>query len=83
MILYILSKQLASVCFPALHLFYRSGAPIYEIPLLNYAAERILEILLSPTDDSRICHDRPMGITTSATFVVDIDSLKHPDDKER
>ena len=58
----------------------RSGAPVYEIPYDSYTAERILEILLSPIEEEKICNQQPMGINTLATFVVDLNSLKHPDD---
>ena len=57
-----------------------SGAPVYEIPYDSYMAERILEILLSPIEEEKICDQQPMGINTSVTFVVDLNSLKHPDD---
>ena len=34
-------------------------------------------------EDSRICHQRPMQIIGSCTFVVDLNSLKHPDDVKK
>jgi len=58
---------------------FRSGAPIYEIPRDSYTAEQILEILLSPVAEEKICRQQPMGITTSAKF-VNLNSLKYPDD---
>ena len=57
----------------------RSGAPIYEVPEEMYSGEAILDMLFN-TDKDRICKGRPMKINTSATFVIDIDSLRHPDD---
>ena len=60
---------------------YRSGAPIYEVPKGMYTGEQLLDILFDPKIDTRkICHERPMQVTCSSTFVVDLDSLKHPDD---
>ena len=42
------------------------------------------EVLLkSNRESSRICHQRPMNIENSSTFVVDLDSLKHPDDVKK
>ena len=62
----------------------RCGVPIYEVPGDMYTGERILEILLnSNRESSRICHQRPMNIENSSTFVVDLDSLKHPDDVKK
>ncbi len=60
---------------------HRSGVPIYEIPKGVYSAEQILAILLNDKiDPQRICHQRPTCIERSSTFIVDLDSLKHPDD---
>ena len=54
----------------------------YEAPPPKYFAESLLKILLNPRiNTSRICRTWPVtGITTSASFVVDVTSLKHPDD---
>ena len=61
---------------------FRSGAPIYEIPTSRpYTAEEILELLFCPTiKEDRICKECPTGITHSATFIVDLNKLRHPDD---
>ena len=60
----------------------RSGAPIYEIPSNQpYTGENILEILFCPTiNQDHICKECPTGITCSATFIVDLNKLRHPDD---
>lgn len=54
----------------------------YEAPPPKYLAESLLKILLNPCiDTSHICRTWPVtGITVSASFVVDVTSLKHPDD---
>ena len=55
--------------------------PVYEIPPPKYQAERILKILLDPTiPPSKICSVRPTNISRSATYIVDVSKLKHPDD---
>ena len=55
--------------------------PIYEIPPPKYSAEKILKILLDQNiQESKICSVRPTGIHKSATYVVDVSKLKHPDD---
>ena len=55
--------------------------PIYEVPPNKYSAERILKILLDPKiSASVICTVRPADITKSATYVVNIHKLEHPDD---
>ena len=55
--------------------------PVYEIPPPKYHAERILKILLDPTiPPSKICSVRPTNISRSATYIVDVSKLKHPDD---
>ena len=56
---------------------FSCGAPIYEVPTGTYSGEQILHILLTENiDPERICRKRP----TQITFVVDLNSLKHPDD---
>ena len=67
-----------SILFVFLSIF---SHPIFEFPAASYSGERILEILLDPNiPQSKICCGRPSNIIRSATFVVDLDSLKHPDD---
>ena len=51
-------------------------SPVYEVPQGSYTGVRILEILLDPDiDQSNVCHNRPLGIIRSSTFVVDLESL--------
>ena len=54
----------------------------FEAPPPKYSAEYILKLLLDPNiDQSRVCRVWPVsGVISNATFVVDITSLKHPDD---
>lgn len=54
----------------------------YEIPQQKYSSEAVLILLLNPNiDRSRVCHTWPVsGIESSSTFIVDITTLKHPDD---
>ena len=55
--------------------------PIYETPPSSYLAEQVLRILLDPNIDPRkVCHGIPTDVTKSSTYVVDLASLKHPDD---
>ena len=55
--------------------------PIFETPPEKYSAERVLRILLDrDISPSRICQERPVNITESATFVVDITKLRHEKD---
>ena len=54
---------------------------MYETPPHKYPAESVLMILLDKSiPDHRICAKRPLNITRSATYVVDITKLAHPDD---
>jgi len=56
-------------------------SPVYEVPGESYTGERILEILVHPDiDQSIVCPSCPVGITQSSTFVVDLESLQHPED---
>ena len=49
-----------------------------------YKSEEILRILLDTNLDKRkISHERPTQINKSATFIVDLDSLKQPDDVKK
>ena len=58
--------------------------PVYEIPSDKYAVEDIIRILLNPKiGKEKICKQHPLDITTSSTYVVDLDSLEHPDDVKR
>ena len=55
--------------------------PVYEVPPPKYSADYILKILLDPDIDKRkICTSKPTNVTRSATYVVNIQSLKHADD---
>ena len=56
-------------------------SPVYEVPWGCYTGEQILKILLNPRiNKKKICHSKPSNVTQSATFVVDLESLDHPDD---
>ena len=56
-------------------------SPVYEVPRCSYSGERILKILLDPNiKKSRICTTQPSNVTKTSTYVVDLESLKHPDD---
>ena len=64
--------------------YRHENEPLYEVPPEKYAVERIIRILLNPKIDKRkICKQRPLDIQNSSTFVVDIDSLQHPDDVKK
>ena len=54
----------------------------FESPPPKYSAEAVLKLLLDPSiDRSRVCTTWLVGnITGNASFIVDITSLKHPDD---
>ena len=55
--------------------------PVYEVPPPKYSADYILKIWLDPDIDKRkICTSKPTNVTRSATYVVNIQSLKHADD---
>ena len=55
--------------------------PVFEVPPPKYTAEQILRILLDPCiSNSQICNVRPINITQSATYVVNLEMLEHPDD---
>lgn len=54
---------------------------MYEIPNGPYTGERILKFLLNPNmKRRRVYHKRPINVSMSSTFVVDLNSLEHPDD---
>ena len=55
--------------------------PIFEVPPPKYTAEQILRTLLDPCiSESKICNVRPVNITQSATYVVNMQMLEHQDD---
>ena len=57
---------------------------MYEVPSEKYSAERIIKILLNPKiEGNRICKKRPVDIDVSSTFVIDLNSLKDPDDVKK
>ena len=58
-----------------------ADVPVFENPPSSHAAEDIMRILLDPNiDESRVCQKCPYNMTRSATFVIDITALPHPDD---
>ena len=56
--------------------------PVYDVPSSQYSVEKILNMLLDP-DESKVCSQRPTGTIGSATFVIDLDKLAHPDDAKK
>ena len=53
---------------------------MYETPPHKYPAESVLSILLDKAIPAhKSCSKRPLNITTSATYVVDVSKLAHPD----
>ena len=52
---------------------------IYEHPPAKYTAEQIIKILLDPIEE-KICHVKPICVTKSATYVVDVCSLHNIED---
>ena len=67
-------------------MLYRSddSCPLYETPPNKYSVERVIKILLDPKiDKSRICHQWPLNIMKNSTFVIDLNSLKDPDDVKK
>ena len=50
---------------------------MYEVYPMKYPTERILNPLI---DKCKICNTRSVSITESATYVVNVQRLDHPDD---
>ena len=66
--------------------YYRNalGVPIYETPPAKYSAIGIMQILLNPSiNQSKIAQTRPMEVTSTSIFVVDLTKLAHSDDIKR
>ena len=57
--------------------------PIYEFPTQQYSVDDLISMLLDQQDKSLICTKRPTDIKFSGTFLIDLDSLQHPDDAKR
>ena len=59
-------------------------SPVYGVPRCSYTGGRILKILLDLNiKKSRICTKQPSNVTKTSTYVVDLESLKHPDHFKR
>ena len=57
-----------------------SDEPVYKVSPDKYSAEDMVRILLNPNiDHAMICMKRPFSISTSSSYVVDLDSLQHTD----
>ena len=56
-----------------------SSQPVYEIPPSKYSAEQVIKILLR-AENSKICRKKPTSVCGSATYVVDVRSLRCQDD---
>ena len=56
-----------------------SSQPVYELPPSKYSAERVIKILLR-ADSSKVCQKKPTSVRRSATYVVDVRSLRCQDD---
>ena len=57
--------------------YYRgdSELPMFSANSCGYHAETVAQCLLNPVPD-KVCHVRPIGVTTSATFIVDVDDVQ-------
>ena len=54
------------------------------MPSHKYPAESVLSTLLDKVIPAhKICSKRPLNITRSATYVVDVSKLAHPDDVKK
>ena len=58
------------------------SAPVYETPSAVYSAETIMSILLNPKK-TRVCQVCPHHINRSATYVIDVTALAHPEDVKK
>ena len=69
---------LAALPHDTMYIYRNSlGIPIFERPPHKYTAARILQILLDPNiDKAVIAKTRPIEVTESATFVVDMTCIK-------
>ena len=56
-----------------------STLPIYERPPEKYAAEEIISILLDPPAN-KICTSKPLNVSKSATYIIDITCLNNAED---
>ena len=46
----------------------------------GYPAERMVRILMDPDlERDKVCHIQPMGVTSNATFIIDMDDVHFPD----
>lgn len=52
--------------------------PIFSTTQCGYSAKKVAQCLLSPAVD-KVCCVQPMGVTKSATFIVDIDDVVFAD----
>ena len=68
------------ICAQVLTIYSVPCSPVYEVPSGFYTGEHILKILLNPCIDKKICYSKPCNVSQSSTFVVDLESLQHPDD---
>ena len=59
-----------------------TDCPVYDVPSSQYSVEKFLNMLLDP-NESKVCCQRPTGITGSATFVIDLDKPAHLDDAKK
>jgi len=56
---------------------------VFDVPISQYSVEKIISMMLEPCAKSLICSERPTDIHSSATFVIDLEKLQHPDDAKR
>ena len=59
------------------------NTPVFHIPISQYSVEKIISMMLEPCAKSLICNERPTDIRSSATFVIDLEKLQHPDDAKK
>ena len=58
-----------------------TGVPVFEVPPDKYSAYGIMNLLLDPKiNENKIATRRPLESSISASYVVDVSKLAHPDD---
>ena len=58
-----------------------AGVPVFEVPPDKYSAYGIMNLLLDPKiNENKIATKRPLESSFSASYVVDVSTLTHPDD---
>ena len=56
-----------------------SNIPVYGSPRVGYSAHELVDMIFKEDPKKKLCTEKPTGVRTFASFVIDLKSVNHKD----